>query len=89
MREIDNLDSRDAECCFVLITSAVILQNSSWATSNWSSSQPMDQGVIEKFRRYYKKFLLHRRLEAMEEEKEFEFTLLRSTHCPTCLGAGQ
>lgn len=45
-----------------------------------ANSQPMDQGIIENLKRHYKKFLLCRRLEAMDEEKEFKFTLLDALH---------
>ena len=40
----------------------------------------MDQGIIENLKRHYKKILLRRRLEAMEEGKEFEFSLLDALH---------
>ena len=40
----------------------------------------MDQGIIEKLKRHYKKILLRRRLEVMVEGKEFEFTLLDALH---------
>ena len=40
----------------------------------------MDQGIIENVKRHYKKILLRRRLEAMDEGKEFEFTLLDALH---------
>ena len=46
-----------------------------------ANSQPMDQGIIENFKRYYKKLLLCRRLEAMDDRgKEFKFTLLDALH---------
>ena len=44
------------------------------------NSQPMDQGIIENLKRHYKKLLLCRRLEAMDEGKEFKFTLLDALH---------
>ena len=41
----------------------------------------MDQGIIENFKRHYKKLLLCRRLEAMDDRgKEFNFTLLDALH---------
>lgn len=43
-------------------------------------SQPMDQGIIENLKRHYKKLLLCRRLEAMDEGKDFKFTLLDALH---------
>ncbi len=45
-----------------------------------ANSQPMDQGIIENLKRHYKKLLLGRRLEAMDEGKEFKFTLLDALH---------
>ena len=46
-----------------------------------ANSQPMDQGIIENFKRHYKKLLLCRRLEAMDDRgKEFKFTLLDALH---------
>ena len=39
-----------------------------------SNSQPMDQGIIKNLKRHYKKFLLRRRIEAMDMGKEFEFS---------------
>ena len=45
-----------------------------------AKSQPMDQGIIENLKRHYKKLLLHRRIEAMDEGKEFKFTLLDALH---------
>ena len=45
-----------------------------------ANSQPMDQGIIENLKRHYKKILLRHRLEAMDEGKEFEFTLLDALH---------
>ena len=49
-----------------------------------SNSQPMDQGIIENLKRHYKKILLCRWLEAMDMEKEFEFTLLDAIHDVRC-----
>ena len=43
-------------------------------------SQPMDQGIIENLKRHYKKLLLRRRLEVLDEMKEFKFTLLDALH---------
>ena len=40
----------------------------------------MDQGIIENLKRHYKKLLLCRRLEAMDEGKEFKFTLPDALH---------
>ena len=41
----------------------------------------MDQGIIEKFKRHYKKLLLCCRLEAMDDQgKELNFTLLDALH---------
>ena len=40
----------------------------------------MDQGIIENLKRHYKKILLRRQLEAMEEGKKFEFSLLDALH---------
>ena len=40
----------------------------------------MDLGIIENLMRHYKKFLLCRRLEAMDEGNEFKFTLLDALH---------
>ncbi|XP_029653905.1 tigger transposable element-derived protein 4-like [Octopus sinensis] len=45
-----------------------------------ANSQPMDQGIIQNLKHHYKKLLLSRRLEAMDEENEFKFTLLDSLH---------
>ena len=45
-----------------------------------ANSQPMDQGIIENLKRHYKKLLLCRQLEAMDEGKEFKFTLLDALH---------
>lgn len=45
-----------------------------------ANSQPMDQGIIENLKRHYKKLLLCRRLEAMDEGGEFKFTLLDALH---------
>ena len=45
-----------------------------------ANSQPMNQGIIENLKRHYKKLLLRRRLEAMDEGKEFKFTLLDALH---------
>ena len=49
-----------------------------------ANSQPMDQGIIENLKRHYKKILLRRRLEAMDEGKEFEFTLFDTLHIVCC-----
>ena len=49
-----------------------------------SNFQSMDQRIIENLKRHYKKILLHRRLEAMDMEKEFEFTLLDALHVVRC-----
>ena len=49
-----------------------------------SNSQPMDQGIIKNLKCHYKKILLHRRLEAMDMGKEFEFTLLDALHVVQC-----
>ena len=49
-----------------------------------SNSQPMDQGIIKNLKCHYKKILLRRRLEAMDMEKEFEFTLLDALHVVWC-----
>ncbi|XP_029641258.1 major centromere autoantigen B-like [Octopus sinensis] len=45
-----------------------------------ANSQPMDQGIIQNLKHHYKKLLLSRRLEAMDEGNEFKFTLLDSLH---------
>ena len=45
-----------------------------------ANSQPMDQRIIENLKRHFKKLLLCRRLEAMDEGREFKFTLLDALH---------
>ncbi|KII65823.1 hypothetical protein RF11_13256 [Thelohanellus kitauei] len=48
--------------------------------SSWSSSHQTNKGIIENLMFHYKKLLLCRRLEAMDEGKEFKFTLLDALH---------
>ncbi|KII74202.1 hypothetical protein RF11_00576 [Thelohanellus kitauei] len=45
-----------------------------------TNSQPNDQGIIKNLKRHYKKPLPCRELEAMDEGKEFNFTLLYTSH---------
>jgi len=42
--------------------------------------QPIDQRIIENHKHHYKKLLVCRQLEAIDERKEFKFTLLDALH---------
>ncbi|KII69932.1 Tigger transposable element-derived protein 4 [Thelohanellus kitauei] len=45
-----------------------------------SNSKPVDQGIIENLKHHYKKLLLCHMLQAIDEGKEFNLTLLDNLH---------
>lgn len=43
--------------------------------------QPMDQGVIQCFKSWYKKLLLGKRIEALDDGTDFKVDVLQAMHC--------
>ncbi|XP_071449353.1 tigger transposable element-derived protein 4-like [Hetaerina americana] len=84
----DDSASRDAECwCYLDNFSGhpreLQLDNIQlvfFPPNTTANSQPMYQGIIKNLKCHYNKLLLCRQLEAMDEGKEFKFTLLDALH---------